>query len=129
MKQMVLICTLLLSALTGWAQNYSMDWFTIDGGAHQHGRTLFGEWHHRQHDAGTMSGGGYCLAGAFGASLTPSDARRSAARNPTTARLVRVYWPNPSTGFVLDSKPQRHGGWVASKLSVQHRMGATSALQ
>src|SRR6267143_1478397 len=104
MKQMVLICTLLLSALTGWAQNYSMDWFTIDGG----GGTSTGGLYLvsgtiGQHDAGTMSGGGYVLAGGFWgiayAVQTPGAPLLAIEQRPGS---VRVYWPNPSSGFVLD---------------------------
>ena len=86
------------------AQSYSIDWFTIDGGG---GTSTGGVYSVSgtigQPDAGTMSGGSYSLAGGFwgiiSAVQTPGAPLLSIAR--TATNTVAVFWPSPSSGFVL----------------------------
>src|SRR5688572_18891135 len=62
----VFAAVLLLSAVCTRAQNYTIDWHTIDGGG---GTSTGGVYSVSgtigQPDAGTMSGGSYSLAGGF----------------------------------------------------------------
>ena len=126
MKQIIFICTFLLSALKGSAQNHSIDWFTIDGG----GSTSTGAVYSvsgtiGQHDAGTMTGGGYVLVGGFWgiayAVQTPGAPLLAIQQGPGS---VRVYWPIPSTGFVLDQSLSVTGGW--SQVTSPYSTNATA---
>ena len=86
------------------AQQYSIDWFTIDGGG---GTSTGGVYSVSgtigQPDAGRMTGASYALDGGFwgfvGATQTPGAPLLSVERIGTS---VRVFWPVPATGFVLD---------------------------
>jgi len=86
------------------AQTYAIDWFTIDGGG---GTSTGGVYSVSgtigQPDAGKMSGGNYTIDGGFwgiiAAVQTPGAPLLFVAR--TTTNTVAVFWPSPSTGFVL----------------------------
>ena len=95
------------------AQQYSIDWHTIDGG----GGTSTGSVYSvsgtiGQSDAGMLSGGSYTVAGGFwgivAAVQSPGAPLLSIAR---TGANVRVFWPKPSTGFVLDQSLTVTGAW------------------
>ena len=94
-----------LGLTTGaFAQSYSIDWFTIDGGG---GTSTGGVYSVSgtigQPDAGAvMTGGNYALQGGFWsiqAVQIPGAPLLSIAR--TTTNTVVVSWPSPSTGFQL----------------------------
>jgi len=95
----VLTCSLPASA-----QNFAIDWFSIDGGG---GTSAGGNFSLSgtigQPDAGvTMTNGGFSLTGGFWslfAVQTPDAPRLTIQR--IAASSVRVVWPSPSTGFVL----------------------------
>lgn len=93
------------------AQNYSIDWFTIDGGG---GTSTGGVYSVSgtigQPDAGTMSSGNYSLAGGFWGII-------SAIQMPgaplltirlTQTNTVVVSWPSPSSGFSLQQNSNRN---------------------
>ncbi len=87
------------------AQNYSIDWFSIDGG----GGTSTGSVYSvsgtiGQPDAGIMSGGNFTLVGGFWSII-------SAIQSPgapllrivlTSSNSVIVAWPAPSPNFILE---------------------------
>ena len=86
------------------AQNFALDWFTLDGGGGASTGGVFAvSGTIGQPDAGAMSGGPYALVGGFWgvahAVQTPGAPRLSIER---TNGAVRVFWPLPATGFVLD---------------------------
>ncbi len=96
----------LLSGTVATAQNYSIDWFTIDGGG---GTSSGGQYSVSgtigQPDAGAMAGGVYALTGGFWglvqAIQTPGAPLLSVELLPNGN--VRVHWPaNVAAGFVLD---------------------------
>ena len=95
------------------AQNFTIDWFSIDGGG---GTSTGGVYSVTgtigQPDAGTITGGSYTLLGGFwgivSAVQTPGAPFLAIERQPGA---VRVYWPNPSTGFVLDQSLSVTGLW------------------
>ena len=98
------------------AQSFSIDWFTIDGGAGTStggGYSLSGTI--GQADAGMMSGGNYSLAGGFwgivGAIQTPGAPPLSIRLTETNT--VVVSWPAPSPGFTL----QQNGDLATSMWS------------
>ena len=99
------LLALLAGLLSASAQPYTIDWWTVDGGG---GTSTGGVYSVSgtigQPDAGpTMSGGNYTIDGGFwgliAAVQTPGAPLLSIAR--TTTNTVAVYWPSPSTGFVL----------------------------
>ena len=93
-----------LSISTVVAQNYSIDWMTIDGGG---GTSTGGVYSVSgtigQPDAGRMSGGNFTLDGGFwgiiAAVQTPGAPLLRIVR--TATNTVVVAWPSPSTGFSL----------------------------
>src|SRR5437899_12772228 len=95
------------SSTSVFAQSYSIDWFTIDGGG---GTSTGGVYSVSgtigQPDAGMMSGGNYQIAGGFWGLIatvqTPGAPLLSI--DPSGASLV-ISWPLPATGFVLDQSP------------------------
>src|SRR3977135_3203739 len=103
MKVLLLLVVLSLAAPALRAQNYSIDWFTIDGGG---GTSTGGVYSVSgtigQPDAGTMSGGNYTIErgfwGIIAAVQPPVAPLLSIARSGAN---VIVSWPSPSTGFSL----------------------------
>jgi len=101
MKKCILLLGLLLPVVS-FAQPYSIDWFTVDGGG---GTSTGGVYSVSgtvgQPDAGAMSGGNYTLEGGFwgiiAAVQTPGAPLLSIFR--TTTNTVAVTWPSPSTGW------------------------------
>jgi hypothetical protein len=92
-------------ALTVQAQNYTIDWSTIDGGG---GASTGGVYSVSgtigQPDAGAMSGGNYMLQGGFwgliAAAQTPGAPWLTITR--TVTNTVCVWWPLPTDGWVLE---------------------------
>ena len=103
MNKLVILFSLGLPAI-GFAQQYTIDWSTVDGGG---GTSTGGVYTVTgtigQPDAGGMSGGDYALQGGFwgviSAVQTPGAPWLSIAR--TTTNTVAVTWPSPSTGWDL----------------------------
>ena len=87
-----------------FAQSYSIDWFTIDGGG---GTSTGGVYSVSgtigQHDAGgPMTGGNYSLTGGFWALFAVQTPGAPVLNITLTGtNTVMVYWPSPSTGFNL----------------------------
>src|SRR2546429_2639259 len=107
MSWMVLVLVAVLAGFAAsrvLAQNYSIDWFTIDGGG---GTSTGGVYSVSgtigQPDAGRMSGGNYTLDGGFwgiiAAVQTPGSPLLRVAR--TITNTVLVAWPSSVTGFNL----------------------------
>ncbi len=95
------IALLLLTALaSSRAQNFSIDWHTIDGGG---GTSAGGVYSISgtigQPDA-AMNGGGYSLAGGFWSAVQIPGAPLLTIYLTTGNRAV-VSWPSPATGFTL----------------------------
>ena len=110
MKPLPIFKTALLAGLVlcvariAGAQNYAIDWYSIDGGG---GTSTNGQFSLSgtigQPDAGHMSGGSFTLDGGFwgivAAIQTPGGPLLRVVR--TSTNTVVVAWPNPSTGFSL----------------------------
>ncbi len=96
--------SVIVSTTALFAQSYSIDWYTIDGGG---GTSTGGVYSVTgtigQPDAGTMAGGNYTLQGGFwgviAAVQTPGAPLLSVFH--TTTNTVAVSWPSPSTGWTL----------------------------
>ena len=101
------VCLTVVGSAT--AQNYSVDWFTIDGGGGTStGGTLAVSGTVGQPDAGaTLSGGTYSLDGGFwsliAAVQTPGAPTLTVTL--TTTNTAIVSWPSPATGFALQQNP------------------------
>jgi hypothetical protein len=86
------------------AQNYTIDWITIDGGG---GTSSGGAYQITgtigQPDAGAMTGGNYSLTGGFWSiiSVVQTPAAPALAIQVTSTNTVVVSWPSPSTGYGL----------------------------
>jgi hypothetical protein len=105
MNRLITVLTLLLPAL-GLAQQYSIDWSTIDGG----GATSTGGVYSvsgtiGQPDAGTMSGGTYTLSGGFWGAIaavqTPGAPYLWAALTPTNTAVI--WWAVSPTNWRLQA--------------------------
>jgi len=100
-------------ALAGFlqAQDFSIDWFTIDGGG---GASTGGVYSVTgtvgQPDAGSMSGGNYSIDGGFwgivAAVQTPGAPLLRIVLTATNA--VVVAWPAPAAGFLLQQSTSLH---------------------
>jgi hypothetical protein len=105
MKFKVLFSFLLVMfALEARSQNFSIDWFTIDGGG---GTSTGGVYTVTgtigQPDAGRMSGGNFTIEGGFWGILaaiqTPNAPKLRIVL--TATNTVVVAWPTSATGFTL----------------------------
>ena len=111
------VALLLLSLSVSFAQNYAIDWWTIDGGG---GTSTGGVYSVTgtigQPDAGStaMAGGNYSVTGGFwalAAVQTSGAPLLSIAR--TATNTVAVWWPSPSTGWILQQNTNSvtSGNW------------------
>jgi hypothetical protein len=121
-RSVIALCLLTGSLAAVTAQNYSIDWHTIDGGG---GTSTGGVYSVSgtigQPDAGTMSGGSYSVAGGFwgiiSAIQTPGAPLLTIRRTQTNT--VVVSWPSPSPGFVLQQNGNLNtSNWIAASESV-----------
>ena len=102
----VLMALLCIAAAPVHAQSFSIDWFTIDGGG---GTSTGGVYSVSgtigQPDAGgSMTGGVYSVTGGFwpGVNLIQTPGAPLLAAELLPGGNVRIFWPLPATGFVLD---------------------------
>jgi hypothetical protein len=105
-------------ASTSFAQNYSIDWFTIDGGG---GTSTGGVYSLSgtigQPDAGTLSGGSYSLIGGFWGAVIPVQQVGSPTlfiENLFNGN-VRVTWVPNTPGFILQEAGSLNAtpvGWI-----------------
>jgi len=128
-------CLLVLQALANLAsaQSYSIVKFTIAGGGalNSTGGVYAASGTIGQTDAsGPLSGGTYSLIGGFWA--LPSAVQTPGAPLLSVEQLaghnVRVYWPLPATGFVLDQatslvSPPATNAW--SQVAFPYQTNAT----
>lgn len=117
-RWLFIIGALALSFSTTRAQNFSIDWHTLDGGG---GSSVGGNFSLSgtlgQPDASPqpLTGGNFSLVGGFWslyAVPTPGAPRLAVRRNAQPETFL-VSWPSPSTGFVL----QQNAGFDAANWS------------
>ena len=83
---------------------YAIDWYTVDGGG---GTSTGGVYSVSgtigQPDAGKMTGGNYTLEGGFWGliAVVQMEGAPELSIARTTTNTVAVFWPSPSTGYVL----------------------------
>lgn len=122
MKKLFLLLGLLVPAI-GFAQTYSIDWSTIDGGG---GTSTGGVYSVSgtigQPDASVqpMTGGNFSLTGGFWslfAVQTPGAPLLTIRLTATNTALV--LWPSPSIGFTLQQNTDLNTtNWVAAPQTV-----------
>jgi|SRR5215471_8442450 len=106
--KIILLVSSLVLAFSARAQNYSIDWFTIDGGG---GTSTGGVYSVSgtigQPDAGHMSGGSYTIDGGFWGIIAAIQVPGSPLLRVVLSgtNTVVVAWPAPSTGFSLQQNP------------------------
>jgi len=114
---LAVLAALLVCASFARAQNFAIDWFTIDGGGGTGTGGVFSMTGTiGQPDAGKMSGGNYALDGGFwsitAAVQTPGAPLLTISVTPTNTVLVS--WPFPSSGFTLQQKTNFNAtNWAA----------------
>jgi hypothetical protein len=112
----ILAGVLLSVAISVSAQNYSIDWYTIDGGGGTSSGgpyTLTGTI--GQPDAGVHSGGSYTLVGGFwGAFAIQQVGAPTLYIRPAGPGQVTISWEPNTPGFVLQENSDlglAPGGW------------------
>lgn len=101
---------LLAALLAPWllGAQYSMDWFTVDGGG---GTSTNGQYAVAgtigQPDAGRMSGGNFTLVGGFWGVVAAVQTEGAPWLNVTrtATNTVAIIWPLPDTGWRLQWTP------------------------
>jgi len=106
------ILVVAFAAVTAAAQNYAINWYTIDAGG---GESSGGEYMVRatigQPDAGPMSGSGFFLAGGFWHTLETTIVSPPVLRIARVGPNAVIAWPSPSTGFELQESSGLSGAW------------------
>jgi hypothetical protein len=117
MKKLFLLFSLLIPA-TGFTQQYSIDWYKISGGG---GTSSNGNYSVTgtigQPDAsGAMTGGNYSVTGGFWSLISVVQTIGAPALTIThSGNSVKISWPYPSTGFVLQQNSNLStASWSAS---------------
>ena len=125
-QQAILSIGVALFAPAALAQSYSIDWHTIGGGGGTSTGGVFavsGTIGQPDANSEPMTNGNFSLTGGFWsifAVQTPGGPLLSVERQ---GPAVRVFWPLPATGFVLDQSPTITGGW--SQVSFPYATNAT----
>ncbi|MEI7938568.1 MAG: hypothetical protein WCK27_17930 [Verrucomicrobiota bacterium] len=105
---------LLLACNSAFAQ-YSIDWFTVDGGG---GTTSDGVYEITgtigQPDAGSVIAGNYVIEGGFWSDLEPVPGAPDLTIERMSPSSVLLAWPAPSNGFMLQQNTNlTTTNWVA----------------
>jgi hypothetical protein len=117
------------------AQNYSIDWFTIDGGG---GTSTGGVYSVSgtigQPDAGVLSGGSYTLVGGFWGAAIPiqTEGGPTLYIQNNLNGTAKVYWVPNTPGFVLQEAAALTPapvGWEDAPVSYTNGATIPAALQ
>ncbi len=98
------LALVLFTTTSAFAQNYSIDWFTIDGGG---GTSTGGVYSVSgtigQPDAGVLTGGNYSLVGGFWGVVIPIQQEGGPTLYIQNLQngSAKVYWTPNTPGFVL----------------------------
>lgn len=108
------------------AQSFSIDWHTIDGGGGTSTGGVFavsGTVGQPDAAAQSMTNGTFSLTGGFWSIFTVPTPDAPLLSVERQAAAVRVFWPLPATGFVLDQSLTVTGAW--SQVSFPYTTNAT----
>jgi len=113
----------LVAPLSSHAQSLSIDWFTIDGGGGTSTGGAFavsGTIGQPDANGQTLTGGNFSLEGGFWALFavqTPGAPLLTIRL--TAANTAVVFWPSPSTGFILQQNDDLNTpNWITAPQSV-----------
>lgn len=116
MRTQTILAAMALSSSAVAAQNFTIDWYTIDGGG---GTSAGGNFSLSgtigQPDAGeTMTGAGFALCGGLWSLFAAQTANPpSLTIVRTAANDARLSWPSSATGFVLQQSSDLNStDWV-----------------
>src|SRR5215472_1443887 len=114
----VTLVGLVLCGAAAQAQNFAIDWYSIDGGGGTSTGGVFSvTGTFGQADAGHMSGGNITLEGGFWAIIATVQTPGGPALRmvPTSTNTLVVAWPSDSAGFSLqeNSLPGNAAGWTS----------------
>jgi len=106
-----------VSAAAGQSvDNFAITWSTFDGSG---GGAITGGFFSLngsvgQPDAGAMRGGAFSLAGGFWPGISNGNSRPVSGLSIRLAggNNVVLFWPNPSTGYVLQQMNAPAGAWI-----------------
>jgi hypothetical protein len=119
--KMILILSLLLPA-TGFAQQYSIDWYTVAGGG---GTSSGGQYTVSgtvgQPDAGVaMTGGSYSLTGGFWSliAVVQTPGLPNLTITFVGPNSVTVSWPNTGSYTLLQNSNLAGGSWTTSGYTI-----------
>ena len=100
---------------------FSINWFSIDGGAGQSSAGTFSvNGTIGQADAGVVGGGGYAVIGGFWAFAAGSSSPVPLLSIERLGGNVRVFWPLPGTGFSLQQANALNGSsWTPGAFTYQ----------
>jgi hypothetical protein len=129
--RLILKCVLAITAITACAQNYSIDWYTIDGGG---GTSTSGVYSVSgtigQPDAGgPMTGGNYSLTGGFWALISVVQTAGLPLLTITLnsqLSTVTVSWPNTGTYTLQQNSNLAGGSWTTSGYTITTSNGTNS---
>jgi hypothetical protein len=94
---------LALSAALAEAQNFSLDWWTVDGGGGTSTGGVFTvSGTISQPDAGRMTGGTFALEGGFWGVIAIQTPGAPTLYITNQSGVVKVYWLLPATDWVLE---------------------------
>jgi len=101
---LALLAAMATTTMSANAQQYTIPWFTIDGGG---GTSTGGVYAVSgtigQADAGVLAGGTYSLVGGFWGVVSVIQTPGAPLLSVTNSGgLVIVFWSKPADGFVLD---------------------------
>ena len=125
-QQALLSTGVTLFATAALAQSFSIDWHTLGGGGGTSTGGVFavsGTVGQPDASGQPMTNGTFTLTGGFWsifAVQTPEAPLLSVERQ---GGAVRIFWPLPATGFVLDQSPTVTGAW--SQVSFPYTTNAT----
>jgi hypothetical protein len=125
-QQAIISTGVALFATAALAQSYSIDWFAIGGGGGTSTGGVFavsGTLGQPDANSQPMTNGNFSLTGGFWsifAVQAPGGPLLSVERQGAD---VRVFWPLPATGFVLDQSLTSTGVW--SQVSFPYATNAT----
>jgi len=105
----------LVCATSAIAQNYSIDWFTIDGGGGTSAGGVFalsGTIGQPDANLQALTGGNFSLTGGFWSLFVVQTPGAPLLSVEQTGPGLRVFWALPANGFVLDESLTVTGTWT-----------------
>jgi hypothetical protein len=118
MRKFIFSILFTLSSFATFAQSYSIDWFTIDGGG---GTSTGGDFAVSgtigQFDAGKMSGGNFSIDGGFWGIITAIQTPGAPLLKITSSNdFAIISWPDAATGFRLENNNNLSvtNGWATT---------------